>query len=368
MHKVAQLTSAHPRNDTRIFHKMCCSLARADYNVSLVVADGLGQETIEGVEIVDIGYKPEGRISRMTLAAAQVYFRARKLKADLYHLHDPELIPFGILLRLTGNKVVFDAHEDLPKQVLSKDYLAPLTRRVVSKLVSFYEKLYSPIFSAIIGATPSISEKFAGLKANALNVNNYPILGELTQQDDERERADEIAYVGVMHRIRGIKEVIEAMSDVRLGTLNLVGTFSDPSLEEEVRSSDGWNKINELGFLDRKEVSEVLGRSRAGIVTFYAAPNHLDAQPNKLFEYMSAGLPVVASHFPRWREIVEDIGCGICVDPKSTSEIAEALNYLLEHPEEAERMGQKGLVAINERFNWQVEEGKLLDLYKDVLK
>ncbi|MBD3768073.1 MAG: glycosyltransferase, partial [Gammaproteobacteria bacterium] len=100
-----------------------------------------------------------------------------------------------------------------------------------------------------------------------------------------------------------------------------------------------------------------------GLVTFLPAPNHIDAQPNKMFEYMSAGLPIITSIFPLWREIVEGNQCGLCVDPLDPQAIGEAIQYLIDNPVEAEQMGKNGRQAVEQKYNWTIEEQKLLDLY-----
>jgi glycosyltransferase involved in cell wall biosynthesis len=117
----------------------------------------------------------------------------------------------------------------------------------------------------------------------------------------------------------------------------------------------------------REQVAALLGRVQAGLVLFHPAPNNVRAQPNKLFEYMSAGVPVIASDFPLWREVVEGEGCGLLVDPFNAVEVAEAVAHILGHPEEAEAMGRRGRAAVEQRFNWAREEATLVRLYRDVL-
>lgn len=363
MSKVAHLTSAHSRFDIRIFLKQCTSLAADGYEVSLVVADGRGDEQRDGVAILDVG-KSNGRLARMIGASRRVLMRALSVDADIYHLHDPELLPAGIVLKLRGKRVIFDAHEDLPKQILSKPYLKPIVRKPVSVAVSVFERFACRYFSAVIGATPSIRDKFKGMGIPAVDVYNFPLPGELEAEASWGEKEREVCYVGGVAAIRGVREIVAATGLARADVkLNLAGKFSETTVKAEVEKMPGWARVNELGFLSRPEVRSVLGRSVAGLVTFLPEPNHIEAQPNKMFEYMSAGLPVIASNFPLWREVVEGNDCGVCVDPLAPQEIANAIDHLVENPETARRMGENGRRAVQERYNWNIEKQKLLALY-----
>jgi glycosyltransferase involved in cell wall biosynthesis len=364
---VAHLTSVHPRYDTRIFLKECRSLASAGHQVTLVVADGLGDEEKDGVRILDVG-KPRNRLERMTGATRRVMARAQAIGADIYHLHDPELLPVGLALKWKGSRVIFDAHEDAPRQILSKFYLHPIVRYSISWPLGVLERYSCRRFDKVIAATPAICEKFVELGIPSININNFPLLGELETEAPWDHKQKEVCYIGGITSIRGIRQVVAAMAIAKSGVrLNLGGPFPEKEVRSDVEQSSGWSAVNELGFVSRPEMRDVLARSLAGIVTFLPEPNHIAAQPNKMFEYMSAGIPVIASNFPLWREIVEGNECGLCVDPLDPSAIAAAIDHLVDDPDRARRMGENGRRAVQERFNWSVEERSLLRLYEELL-
>lgn len=365
--RVCHLTSAHPRFDTRIFLKECRSLAGAGYNTTLIVADGKGDEFCEGVSILDVGL-PSGRLDRMRAATRRVLAKALTVDASIYHFHDPELIPVGLSLKKLGKCVIFDSHEDVPKQIKGKPYLNRFSRFVISRLFDLYEKFACPKFDAIVAATPFIRDKFFKINARSVDVNNFPMLGELEAESAWGEQKNSVCYVGGIAAIRGIREVVTAMgfvtSDVRL---QLAGKFSERVVEQEVKGYEGWGRVDELGFVDRLGVRQILERSVAGIVTFLPSPNHIDAQPNKMFEYMSAGVPVIGSNFPLWEEIILGNDCGLCVDPTDSRAIAGAIDFLINNPERAKAMGENGRRAVYGQYNWDVEERKLLSLYEELV-
>ena len=121
--------------------------------------------------------------------------------------------------------------------------------------------------------------------------------------------------------------------------------------------------MTEVGGIPRRNAADLPAKNLAGLVLFHPEPNHINAQPNKLFEYMSAGLPVIASHFPMWRRIVEDYDCGLCVNPQDPQAIAAAMIMLATHPERARLMGMNGRSAVMAKFNWEQEQQVLLDVY-----
>ncbi|MFT7405569.1 glycosyltransferase family 4 protein [Zhongshania sp.] len=361
---VVHITSVHPRYDTRIFHKECLSLVKFGYDVSLIVADGIGCEVLSGVSISDVGTE-RGRIKRFFLVGLRVYRQAINSSADIYHIHDPELIFVGLLLRLCGKKVVFDSHEDVPKQILDKPYFNKPTAFLVSSAYRVIERLAIPLFSGVVAATSTIRNKFAIMNSKVIDVNNFPTKrGRGVSGSVSTDGKIFVCYVGAISETRGILEIVDAMDLCRSNVyLLLGGKFGVANLKDKVSRRKGWSKVDYLGYLSRDEVDAVLSRSVAGLVTLYPTASYVEALPVKMFEYMNAGIPVISSDFKILTEIVKNVGCGLCVNPKDPIEIAKAIDCLVENSVEAKEMGLRGKGAIDEVYNWDNEENKLIEFY-----
>jgi glycosyltransferase involved in cell wall biosynthesis len=366
--KVVHMTSVHPALDARIFHKECRSLARAGFHVTFVCPHS-EDLVADQVQIKSIP-RNNSRLARMTRTVWRVYREARKLRADIYHFHDPELIPAGLLLRMRGNEVIYDIHEDVPKDVFSKQYLPGWTRPLIAWLVERLEVFVAKRFSALITVTPSIAERFRPLNSRTVIVHNYPYQKEILGAVEEtpwQDRRQSVAYVGLLSANRGICEMVSAMSLLPEGlpaTLELAGPGNCG--KEVLSERPGWERVHHYGWLDQPSTFRVLHGVRAGLVLFHPEPNHVEAMPQKIFEYMGAGLPVIASDFPLWRRILGDVACGIFVDPLDPRSIAKAIQYVLTHPREAEEMGRRGQAAVRERYNWESQADTLVNLYSEI--
>jgi glycosyltransferase involved in cell wall biosynthesis len=366
MPKAVHLTSAHSPFDVRIFHKECKTLAAVGYEVVLIVPHD-HDETVQKVRVRAVP-KPERRRERVTRTIWQIYRAALAENADVYHFHDPELLPAALLLKVHGKKVIYDVHEDVPRQVLSNYRIAPWLRRPVAATVALVENVGKSFFDGIVTVTSTINKRF--VSRNTVLVRNFPILEEFatTEVTPYHERLPIAAYVGGITAIRGIREMVEAISLTSFpgAQLVLAGTFNPASLEDDMRKLPGWKRTEARGWQAREGIAKLLGEARVGLVTLHPTLSYMDALPIKLFEYMSAGIPVVASDFPLWREIVEESGCGLLVDPLDPKAIADATGWLLEHPDEAAAMGKRGQEAVRAKYNWDVEAQKLLDFYQDL--
>lgn len=366
--KVAHLSSAHYMWDARILEKECRSLAKAGHDVTFVVPHE--RDTISnGVKIKGV-CKPKNTASmldRWIGPVRQIYSIAAHLQADVYHFHDPELIPLGFWLSLRGKRVIYDAHEDFARSFRYKYYIPAFARTTLGWLAGKIEKFAAKRFTGVIAATPTIAKQFNTRKGNVTVVRNFPRLEEFTRGPGLpwNERPPLVAYVGSIVPERGYRETITAMSLVpaRMNAQFAIGGPLISARREEMSRLPGFNRCVLLGTLGRREVTELLGRARVGLVLLHPTPNLISALPVKLFEYMAAGIPVVASDFPLLREIVEGSGCGMLVDPLDVRAIAHAIEHLLSQSDEARRMGERGRAAVESRYNWSTEEQRLLSFY-----
>ena len=360
--KICHISTVHPAFDVRIFHKECKTLLDAGYDVSFIVQHDK-EEIIEGIKIIPLP-RAKNRLNRMIFLPFKAYKLALKQKAEIYHFHDPELIFIGLLLKLKRKKVIYDIHEDVPRQILTKPYLKKYILYIISYLFEKFENLFARRFDFLIAATPHIRDRFLKINKNTIDINNFTLLKEMYSKVQWEERENNIAYIGGITKIRGIIELVKALEYINIDiNLYLAGDFEDKNLEQYVKSLNGWKKVKYYGYVERKGISKILKNSKIGIVTLHPTTNYFESLPVKMFEYLSAGIPVIASNFPLWKEIVEGNNCGICVDPQSPEEIAKAIEYLINRPEIAKQMGENGRKVVEEKYNWENERKRLLEVY-----
>ena len=361
--KIIHLSSAHPDLDVRIFLKECRSLAQRFPNaeVHLVLA-GVAERVEDHVNIHSVEARSGSRIKRMWQTVNEVYQKGMALDGTIYHLHDPELLRIALKLKRKGKRVIYDAHEDLPRQLLGKSYL-PM-RGMVSRIFEFYENYVVKRLDAVITATPFIRERFQKIHPRVIDINNYPLLSELAFDESTEERTH-VCYIGGLTPIRGISQLVDAMQYTQT-TLQLAGALDDV-FQSKLSESAGWSKVVSCGHVNRKEALAIKQKAFAGIVTFLPFPNHVNAQPNKIFEYMASGIPVIGSNFPMWKLLIEAQHVGLCVDPEDPKAIGEAIEYLRSNPEIAKTMGARGKKLVQDTFNWTVEEDKLVGCYTEIL-
>jgi glycosyltransferase involved in cell wall biosynthesis len=372
MPHIVHLTTVHLPFDTRIFEKECRTLVQVGYRVSLI-APHTTREVVGGVEVIPIPrFKRRlARMTRVTWAMAALYRTARRLHADVYHFHDPELMPVGILLKKsTHAAMIYDVHENYPTNLRAKEWLVGPLRRIAPWTAERFENITATVVDGIVAATDHIAKRFPADKTRV--VKNYPLLTAMRSSGDDRRRYDgnyTLVYTGGLTDHRGISEIVQALGHVRnsQARLLLLGGHVHQETARTVQNLPGWQRVDYQGQVAYQTMYEYLGAAAVGLVCNQPVYDYDRALPNKLFEYMSAGLPVIASNFPDWVEIVAGNECGVTVDPTSPVEIAEAIDYLLDHSDARRTMGENGRHAIGEKYNWEHESSHLLDLYREVL-
>lgn len=361
--QVCHFSSVHRVNDIRVFRKQCTTLAQGGHEVTLIAcpaqADG-GEVTLVAVE------PPRSRIWRMLFHSFRVYRMAKRQNADIYHFHDPELLPYAMLLKLQGRRVIYDSHECLIEDLATKEWIPQALRQPIASMLKRIEDYVGARLDAIVAATPHIAGRFLPVNAATTTINNYPLSTEFEHHDqDAGIERDGVCYVGAISFVRGIIPLLDSLDAAdREIRFRLAGLFADENVERACRNHRNWSRVEFHGQIDRQGVAEIYRRSFAGVVNFLPAPNHIHSQPNKLFEYMSAGIPVICSNFQLWKSVIEDGECGLCVDPASPEELAAAINILAKDEVRRTRYSQNGRGLIEKSFTWEREGEKLLELYE----
>lgn len=371
MIEIAHFSTVHPRDDSRIRAKMMLVLSeRYRGRIGLFVQDGLGNENDRegGYEVVDTGPRMP-RMKRNLVGGWRMFRALLRARPKVAHFHDPELIPWAIALRLCGIRMIYDVHEDYPEAVTENYRLPKALRAVLPPIVRFVEWASMPFFSAIVTVTPQIQEKFD--KNRTILVRNFPLVREFHDPADTpmRERPGEFAYIGTITRNRNIIGMIDAVGAVKDAAvvLRLAGHFPVAADREAAMAHPAWDRVKFDGWVSRDGVADILANARAGLVVLQPVAHEMQTLPIKLFEYMAAGVPVISSNFPVWRQIVEEAGCGLIVDPTKPEQISEAMQWIIDNPDLAQAMGQRGIEAVLDRYNWESEAQTLINTYLKIL-
>ena len=368
MATIVHLTSVHRPTDTRVFRKECRTLAKAGHNVYLI-APTPHDDVVDEVHILAVDL-PDGRWERFTSTARAVIRRAKQLNADAYHIHDPELLPW-CATRLSSTPWVYDMHEDIVKQIYTKDWIPEVVRPVISTLANVVLRVLLK-HRPVIFAEASYSKTYDWLH-RTVTVQNMPVVGELMEIDEPRFDTPMLGYIGGVRNDRGSIVTLKALQRLQERGYNVgwqcIGPMTDEHRAEleALQSRLGVDNVQFWGYLPPESGWPQMSRCHIGVALLEKTPNFVGSYPTKLFEYMALGLPVLTSDIPMYERVVKDAGCGLVVDPTNVDAVAEALSYLLDHPEEASRMGGRGRRAVQTRYNWKHEADQLLTFYDSTI-
>jgi glycosyltransferase involved in cell wall biosynthesis len=365
--KVVHLSSVHSPADTRIAVKECGALADAGFDV-VIVCPQVSQAPLPE-RTTRLVRPSRGRIARVTVTVWRVLRAALRERAALYHLHDPELLPIVPLLRLTGAQVVYDVHEDNPQAALDKNWIPRGLRMPLSVMTALAEAVASRMVTGVVAATPQIGRRFP--PSRTVVVQNFSVVDELklARPTPYATREPLFAYIGATGVTRGSQIMVEAirMVPANMGARLLMAGPTPPDELAAIDRLPGWPLVEHHQWQTRPEVARHLDRARAGMAVLHPTGNYVESYPVKVFEYMAAGLPIIASNFKLWQELFGDVKCALFVDPLDPGAVAAAMQWTLDNPEEAERMGERGRAVVHERFNWTAEAGKLVAFYNRLI-
>lgn len=370
MKKICHVTSAHPVEDGRIFRRACVSAAKAGYETYLVEQG----ETYDknGVHIIGIGIpRYRNRLYRMLFFSRKAYYRALAIDADLYQIHDPELLPFAQKLKRLGKAVIFDSHENYEEQIKHKPYLPKGVATIISKWYAAYSR---KTFRMLDGITYPGSDEYEsvyfGLNQRIVATDNLPWLGEIYDFYCENEQRDPnaVCYIGSLSESRGITQIVKACSMAKC-KLYLAGTFSSQQYKYSLERMEEYSCVEYLGVVERDGIIQLLQHVSVGLCTLLNVGQYYEMQnlPTKVYEYMSMALPVIMSDSPFNIRINNELHIGICVNPKDTVALGKTIRKLLDNPSLCKEFGDNGRKAIKSNFCWDREQDKLIKMYVDIL-
>lgn len=338
--------------------------------MSLLVADGKGNALIDGVKIIDLGLRSKNRLWRIIHSNLLLRRNLNKESADIFHFHDPELIPFFLSFKKKNpkKKIVFDIHENFAEKLSGgRDWIPKIFRQGFRSLYLNLESKAKKRFDLFVGAIDRIVASFPSERS--ISLHNYPELSFFSayQQPSENKTIGKIVYTGGFTAHRGITQIIAALEFVKAPVeLYVFGRVEDHILEK-CSSLKGFDKVRQMGVVDQNEMLEHVYTSNIGLVCNQSEGGYQHAMPNKLFEYMACSVPVIASDFPHWRAIVEKNNAGINIDASDPREIAKAINDILIDRELNTIMGENARRTVESFYNWEVEFNKLLTGYRKLL-
>lgn len=366
--KVCHMSSAHLNTDRRIFVAECTALAEAGYEVYLI-ACGKSRED-RGVHVIGMTNSGLRRIERITRFAKAVYKKALELDCDIYHFHDPELLPYGIKLKRKGKKVIFDSHELYTAQIPEKPYLPKWISGILAKCYGTYENyvlknIDGVIYPCLMQGINPFQEKCK----NVALVNNTPYLSEMFDKynPDIKKYDKSVCYVGTISYERGITHLIKAVYQAG-AVLYLGGKFSQDSYREEIENMSEYKCVRYQGILNRNEVINLISHCMIGAASglYLGQYGKCDNLATKAYEYMSLAIPLIVLKSDYVERLLKEYPVGIMTDFSDINATADAISYLINNPKEAEKMGKAGRCAVYERFNWDRDKENLLELYEKI--
>lgn len=360
LYRVVHITTVHPRFDGRIFLKECSFLAASGIETHLVVADGKGLQRAKGVVIHDVGVKNYSRIFRViyrVLGAARFCMR---LKPQLVHIHDPELLLIAPFLIFKGIKVVFDSHEDTKMQIMRKGYLPPWLRGAISRTYALFERTITAFVSGVVVPQYSMLQEFKWVR-NLVVIPNYADLASFPVRHRSYEKPI-IFHAGGLSEDRGLINMVNAVNKL---SMDYECYFAGPLVGFE--NGVEWGRSSYLGVLSFEDVCRFYEKSNIGLILYNPVGQYGMANAVKAFEYMANSIPFIMPNFGEWIQFNEKHKCGININVADALSVANSIQFLVENPDVATELGNNGRRSVEDEFSWQAVAPRLLSFYQEIL-
>jgi glycosyltransferase involved in cell wall biosynthesis len=364
---LCHFSTAHTELKSRSFHRECLPLAAAGIGIRYVTSLNFNGRR-DGVDFLAIPAH-KSRLRRI-LAVPSLLRQLLAQRADIYHFQDTELLPLAFALKLIHRRrVIYDAYEDFPSIARSHRLIPSLLRPLAAKIISGVERLAARHFDGLVTADPFTLRRLARTgKSRKLVFHNFPNL-EFFPPPRPRPKTCDVVYRGGLSERAGTFVLLDSMrllaDQGRPARLSLVGYFDDAAAEsalrERIRALALESSIAITGRLSHEDMAAALGGALIGVSPLQDTPKFRLNLPVKVFEYWACGLPVIASDLPCIRPYFRNTHAGLLVKPGDAIELAKSIAWMLDHPAQASRMGQRGRAAIVQRFNNRNEVRKLRD-------
>ena len=371
MHKVrvCHITTVHRIFDVRIFHRMCCTLSSNQYEVHLIGKNSKNSK-LNGVFLHSIP-DFQNRIFRMTIGVLFAFLKSIILRPRIVHLHDPELIPVGVLLKHFGVIVIYDMHEMLTQQLETKFYLKQyIGKHILIKTLKYIESLAVKNSDALVLAEEGYFEPMSKAYPKYINrlfvVRNYPNVDKILsfKAESRNYRGLLLVYIGGLMEIRGIKELILAVSGIENAKLVLVGPWASQKFKEDCMNLNEYKCVEYRGVLSFEETIKIVKTADIGLSTLYPDKNFLSSLPTKFYEYALCKIPILMSNFPYWEKTFN--GMAWFTDPKDPEEIRLSISRIINCSSSCDKV-QKAFKKVSSEWNWESEAKNLLSLYSRLL-
>lgn len=368
--KIFMFSSVHVWSDTRIFFKEATTLANNSFLVDFHAVEG--PTTYDNVNArLQVRTLSRGKRSVRPKRWYQLYKKALTSDARYYHFHDFELlfVATKIKKRKPNCFIIYDMHENFPAMIETKDWIPKLLRGPLSKVLARWEKKWMAKADAVIFAETSYKKHYEHVDVYKCDILNLPVWQEPLIM--RKTASFTFIYVGDLVRDRGVFEMLTLIRNLKTRGhtdihLKLIGPMQ-PRIKEEaldfILNNGLADMVTMYGRIPYTEIWEHYASAHVGLCLLHPIPNYMHSLATKLFEYMAAGLPILATDIPDWKHLIEGTGTGFTTNVYDMQNVTDQAEKMMSDQLLRESFSENGRKAFELKYNWRTEEEKLVGLY-----